>query len=275
MNNEINKILSYLKKNRGFDFSGNRPDVIKRRITNRLTDTKCTDYEQYLSYLQNNPKELDFLIDVLTINVSRFFRNTLTFEYIADILLHDIIAQKSVANDTTLRIWSAGCATGEEPYSVAILINELIKKEKLNIKLNIFATDIDKKSLKNAKAGNYHFESIKDIKYHILKKYFTIKDECYFLNPEIKDLVSFYAYDMLDKKTYVPAESVFGDFDLVFCRNLLIYFQNDYQNLIFEKLYRSLAKKGHLILGEAEVPLIKYQRSLIRKNEYCNIYQKI
>ncbi|MCP4761689.1 MAG: protein-glutamate O-methyltransferase CheR [archaeon] len=271
----MNKILGYLKTNQGFDFSGNRPDMIKRRITNRLTDTKCIDYKQYLSYLQNNSKELDYLIDALTINVSRFFRNTLTFEYIADILLHDIITQKSVTSDTTLRIWSAGCATGEEPYSIAILINELMKKENLNIKLNIFATDIDKTSLTNAKKGNYPFESVKGIKYHLLKKYFTIKEECYSLNSEIKDLVRFYTYDMLDKKTYVPEKSVFGDFDLVLCRNLLIYFQNDYQKIIFDKLYRALSKKGHLILGEAETPLIKYQKSLIKKNEYCNIYQKI
>ncbi len=273
MNKELEKILGYLNAERGFDFSGNRPAMIERRINKRLTATQSADFHDYLNYLKTHSQELDSLIDVLTINVSRFFRNTLTFEYIADMVLPAIVSQKKGNFDHSLRIWSAGCSTGEEPYSIAILINELIKKEKFNLNLNIFATDIDKGALKKAQAGIYPFDSIKGIKYSLWKKYFTIDDESYLLNPEIKQLVNFSVYDMLAKKTYVPPESVFGNFDLVLCRNVLIYFQTEHQHIIFDKLYRSLAKNGRLVLGEAEVPLIKYQKYFVKENECCHIYR--
>lgn len=273
MNKELEKILGYLNEKRSFDFSGNRPAMIGRRIKKRLTATQSANFHDYLNYLKIHPRELDSLIDVLTINVSRFFRNTLTFEYIAGRVLPAIIWQKTETLDHSLRVWSAGCSTGEEPYSVAILINELIKKEELNLNLNIFATDIDEGALKKAQAGVYPFESIKSIKYRLLKKYFTIDDESYTLNSEIKELVSFSFYDMLDKKTYVPPESVFGNFDLVLCRNVLIYFQTEYQDIIFDKLHRSLSKNGYLVLGEAEAPIIKYQRYFVKENECCHIYR--
>ncbi len=273
MNSELQKILGYLKQKRGFDFSGNRPAMIERRISKRLAATQSTNYPDYLSFLKVHPRELDSLIDVLTINVSRFFRNTLTFEYMADRVLPAIVAQKAETFDTSLRVWSAGCSTGEEPYSVAILINELIEKEKLNLNLNIFATDIDAGALQKARAGVYPFESIKGIKYRLLKKYFSIDDESYLLSPEIKALVTFLVYDMLDKKTQVPPQSVFGNFDLVLCRNVLIYFQTECQETIFDKLHRSLAKNGYLVLGEAENPLIKYQRYFIKANECCHVYR--
>jgi len=274
MNPEIEIILSYLTEKRGVDFSGNRPALIERRINTRLTATKTVDFHDYRDYLTTHPKELDSLIDVLTITVSRFFRNTLTFEYIADRVLPAIIHQEAKTLDPSLRVWSAGCSTGEEPYSIAILINELMRKEHVPLHLNIFATDIDKKALKKAQAGVYPFENIKGIKYHLLKKYFTITNDAYSLNAEIKELISFYVYDMLDKKTYVPSESVFGNFDLVLCRNVLIYFQTEYQDLIFKKLYRSLSKQGYLVLGEAETLPPKYRRYFKKENDYCRVYRK-
>ncbi len=270
---EIEEILGYLNEKRGFDFSGNRPAMIERRIGNRLSAVSRTDFYAYQGYLEKHPEELDNLINVLTINVSRFFRNTLTFEYIADIVLPAIISQKTKNSDFSLRVWSAGCSTGEEPYSIAILINELMKNEEVKFDLNIFATDIDEVAIKKARTGVYPLESIKDIKYRLLKKYFTMDDEYCALHPEIKELVSFSVYDMLDKKTYVPPESVFGNFDIVLCRNVLIYFQAEHQDMIFSKLYRSLSKDGYLVLGEAEIPLTKYQRYFVKENECCHIYR--
>lgn len=274
MNRELEKILSYLHEKRGVDFSGNRSSMIERRISKRLAATKSANLHDYLAYLEKHPQELDHLIAALTINVSRFFRNPLTFEYIAGRVLPAIVMQKTEARDHSLRVWSAGCSQGEEPYSVAILIHELMEKEKLELDLNIFATDIDEGALKKARDGVYSFESIQEIKYGLLKKYFTIDDEIYTLNPAIKNLVNFSVYDMMDKKTYVPPESVFGDFDLVLCRNLLIYFQAEYQEIIFDKLCRSLSGNGCLVLGEAEMPPLKYQRYFQKENDYCRVYRK-
>jgi len=274
MNNDLKRILNYLNEQRSFDFSGYRTSMVERRIKQRFLSIKCASDNDYLNYLHENPDELDNLIDVLTINVSRFFRDTLMFEYFADRILPAVIHQKKEAGDRTLRIWSSGCAMGEEPYSIAILVKEFFKKDALDININLFATDIDDKILKKAQKAAFPFESIKNVKYRLLKKYFVSKGKLFHLIPEIRNLVSFSAYDLLDKKSYAPPESIFGSFDMVLCRNVLIYFDTEYQDRIFDKLYRSLAKKGYLVLGEAEIPSMKFQGRFRQVNECCHIYQK-
>lgn len=144
---DLKNILSFLRENRGFDFSGYRTSMLNRRIQKRISATKSADINKYEEYLKQNNSELDKLIDVLTINVSRFFRATFAFEYFADHLLPKLISGKKFSNDHSLRVWSAGCAAGEEPYSIAILIKEIVEKEKLKLCTTIIATDIDKKIL--------------------------------------------------------------------------------------------------------------------------------
>jgi len=248
--------------------------MIERRVRQRLAALRCESYNEYLRLIQENDAELDSLIDVLTINVSRFFRNTLTFEYLTDRVLPAIAQQKASADDHSLRIWSTACSTGEEPYSVAIIVREFLRIEKLDLALNIFATDIDDNALKSAKKGVYRLESVENIKYRLLRRYFTADGELFKLGPEIKDLVMFTHYDMLDERRYVPSESVFGNFDIVLCRNLLIYFDTTHQERIFGKLHHALADDGCLILGEAEAPTGKYQKRFRRINNCCHIYRK-
>jgi chemotaxis protein methyltransferase CheR len=272
---DLNLILNYLNENRGFDFSGYRPTMLERRAGQRFSSTKCETVQEYLHYLKENPDELDNLIDVLTINVSSFFRDTLSFEYIADKILPAIVHKKKETGDRSLRIWSSGCAMGEEPYSIAIMIHEFLEKEGLDFTVNIFATDIDKKVLKKAQKATYRSESIHNVKYRLLKKYFTSQGERFQLIPSIRDKVSFSVYDILAKTGYAPPESVFGDFDIVCCRNLLIYFDAEHQDLIFDKLYRSLSKHGYLVLGEVEAPSAKHMRCFKKVSECCHIYQEI
>lgn len=273
MREETLQILSCLHKKRGFDFSGYRVSVLQRRISRRFNATRTHDLAQYFNYLQHNPSEFDELIDSLTINVSSFFRNPLTFEYLGEIVLPVIIAD-CLKNNRPLRIWSAGCAAGEEPFSIAILVADMIKDEEKELKLNIFATDIDKKSLKKTKVAEYPFDSVKHIKCGLLKEYFNEKNDTFKLAPKIKDMVDFSFYDLLDKKSYAPAESVFADFDIVLCRNVLIYFDHVRQRTIFDKLYRAVASGGYLVLGEAEVPAKGYKSHLRRINEAGHIYRK-
>jgi len=273
--NELRQILNYLNKKRSFDAFGFRIAMLERRVRLRLVSTNCKNYTDYFLYLQNNSAELDHLINTLTINVSRFFRNTLTFEYIADQILPDMVHQKTKTKDQFLRIWSAGCAMGEEPYSVAILINELLKKKPNKLMVNIFATDIDAKILTKAQEATYQFESIGNVKYRLLKKYFSLQEESFQLTPEIRDRVSFSFYDMLDKNSYAPPESIFGAFDMVFCRNVLIYFDIEHQELIYEKLYRALAENGYLILGKSEIPTLKYKKHFKKVVNRRHIYQKV
>lgn len=272
---ELEIVLKYLNEKRGFDFSGYRASMIERRAEKRLLALKCKNYDEYLHFIREHTDELDNLIDVLTINVSRFFRDPLSFEYIAKKILPVIVHENKKSADRCLRIWSTGCSMGEEPYTIAILINEIFEKEDFKLNLNIFATDIDSKALKKAKEAIYSFESIKDIKYRFLTKYFKTQGELFRLIPEIRDVVTFVFYNILEKKSYAPPESIYGNFDMVFCRNVLIYFNPEYQDLIFDKLYRALAKHGYLVLGEAEKPSIKLQMHFKKVTECCHIYQKM
>ncbi|SDU36150.1 CheR family methyltransferase [Desulfobacula phenolica] len=274
MRHEFESILCYLNKTHGFDFSANRYSSLERKINNRTAFLKIMDAQSYIRYVEAHPEELITLIDLLTINVSRFFRNTLTFELIAKKMLPAMIAEKIKTNDPCLRVWSAGCAEGEEPYSIAILINEIMEKEKNEFDINIFATDINKKILQKAREGIYHFDQIKDIKHGLLCKYFTIKDDTYILSPKIKKMVDFSFYNVIDPKTYVPPESVFGNFDLVLCRNLLIYFKAKRQSIIFDKLIRSLSQKGCLVLGKAEKLPVKFKKYFSKENNYGHIHLK-
>ncbi|MCK4663263.1 MAG: protein-glutamate O-methyltransferase CheR [Bacteroidales bacterium] len=274
MKNEIKNLLNLVKEQRAFDFTGYHLTMLERRIEKRVYATYNKNFDDYFEYLNSHPVEIDSLIDVLTINVSRFFRNSLSFEYISKIIIPRIILKKIQTNDNCLRIWSAGCSFGEEPYSMSIIINEFLKKEKISLNLNIFATDIDKNALKTASTGKYGSESIKNVKYAIVDKYFTKKDDLFKISPEIKKMVQFSFFDLLDKNHFVPPESIFGDFDIVLCRNVLIYFNLEYQELIFNKLYKSMNKDSYLILGEAEVLVEAFKNKFLRESRVVKIYRK-
>jgi chemotaxis protein methyltransferase CheR len=284
VNTIIKEILYCLRAQRGLDFSGYRLTMIERRVAQRALRLGCGDLSSYLGYLSEHPDELDNLADFLTINVSRFFRNPLTFEYLASKILPPLIHEKKQQGDLTLRVWSAGCSFGEEAYSIAILIHEILKREDLRLDVRIFATDIDQGALKKAGAAVYTCKSVRDVKFGLLKRYFVpaetehkgagTEKESFQLVPEIRNVVSLSAYDILTPHTFAPPESVFGSFDMVLCRNLLIYFNLECQDAIMEKLFRTLRPAGYLILGEAEAPSPAYRKSFNRVDGCCHVYQK-
>ena len=267
-------ILQLLMATRGFDFSGYHPAMLERRIGQRLPKVLCRDFEEYHSFLRETPGEIDQLIDIVTINVSSFFRNTLTFELLAEKILPAIVQEKVRNGLNSLRIWSAGCAMGEEPYSLAILLDELLEKEAVAMHVHIFATDIDTRILAAAAEAVFQEEQLAEVKYRLHGKYFTREGGGLRLLTRIREKVNFSFYDMLDKKHRVPPASIFGNFDLILCRNLLIYFNAPYQETIFAKLYHALAENGYLVLGEVEAPNRQYQRYFGRMFDYSSIYRK-
>ncbi len=272
----LKKILADLEKNRGFDFSGATTGMIERRVNRRMTGTGTGNYGEYFDYLQSEPGEYDRLIDVLTINVSRFFRDALCFEYLSKIIIPPLIEQKLKKNDHELRIWSAGCATGEEAYTMAIIMTDLLDRTKDPVNISIFATDINEKSLQAARKGTYNAAALEEIKFGLLGKYFVYHpDKKYSLIPRIKDSVYFSSYDLLDRKTGVPRDSLFGGFDIVLCRNVLIYYEKEIQEIIFKKLLRSLNPGGILVLGEAEMPDNSVAPAFSNASRYCKIFKKI
>ncbi len=272
--NYISDILKYLYEKRGYDFSGNNDSMINRRINHRIVCTRSKSLKSYFELLTTDDNEADNLIDVLTINVSQFYRDSFCFEHISSVLLPELISEKEKTNDYSLRIWSAGCASGEEPYSMAILVNELIEKKSFPFDVKIFATDIDKKVLTKAIKGVYNFESVRDLKFGFIKKYFDIDKNDYIICNEIKKMVTFSFFDLLDKKSQVPPSSIFGNFDIILCRNVLIYFNIEHQSLIFSKLLAGAKHNGYIILGEAELPTDNVKNMLKKVTGHCKIYLK-
>lgn len=271
----LTKILNLIRESRNLDFSGYDASMIDSRIKNRSHLVACRDTEAYFHYLRAHPDEMDRLLNAFMIHVSRFFRNPLTFEYLSEIILPRIVLDKREDTDGFLRIWSAGCAMGEEPYSMAILINECLKKEKMGLDCHIFATDIDRKLLQKAEKAIYPAESVENVKYRLLKDYFAFQKDRFSLIPEIRRMVSFSPYNILDTKSFAPPDSIFGGFDLVLCRNVLIYFNIENQDLIFEKLHRSLNPGGYLVLGRAEMPVGKYNKYFRAEAEHTRTYRKV
>jgi len=269
------KIFSLIKDLSGYNFSGYKYSIFEKCLRKRISATKCKNIDLYLEYIEKNIEEINLLRNALIINVTSFFRDSLTFEFIASVILPGLVNRKIVTQNFSIRVWSAGCSTGEEAYSIAILIDHLISKNYSDFKIDIFGTDIDEISLKRAINACYPYDKMKNIKLELLHKYFVQENEFYKLKKEIISIVNFSVYDMLDPRNYVPPESIYGNFDIVFCKNVLIYYQKKYQNIIFKKLYRSIANNGFLILDKSESPGPDYNNKFIKINRFCNIYEKI
>lgn len=275
MDNIYLKILTYLKTERNFEYNAYHFTMLERRIKNRITQTTAKSPDDYLQYLKNTPDELDKLIDNFMINVSHFFRDPLCFEFVAKCILPNIIDAKIKEKENTLRIWSAGCSKGEEAYSIAIMLKEYIEREKIKLNIDLFATDFDAGAINTANRGIYAAESMKEVKLGFVDKYFTATDGKYTVNPGLKTMIRFSVYDLLDKHSYAPSESIFGDFDLVLCRNVLIYFNQEFQEIIFSKLLKSMKPKGILMLGETEAPISQFKEKFVQKSKFCKIYEKM
>ncbi len=237
---------------RGIDLSGYRRSMLQRRLDARMARLRCDDGAAYLARLRTDPAECGCLINTIAINVSSFFRNPIVWEILAQSVLPKIIERKRQSRNSNIRAWSAGCAAGEEAFSAAILIHRALKGALADWQPHIFATDIDTKSLETAAEGIYSRECLEDTKLGILNDHFTAVDHGYQIRPFLHKMVWFSRDDLTSQKGFAPKDSIFGGFDLVFCRNVLIYFSRDLQHRVLDNLVRSLDKDGYLILGESE-----------------------
>jgi len=204
----------------------------------------------YPLYLQENGDEAERLMASFQITYSQFFRNSLTFAVLEQLVLPQLLSRKPENGE--LRVWSAGCSTGQEAYSIAILIEELIRTAKKPMRFRIFATDLSREAVSIAKAGIYNEDEVSNIRMKHLKSYFMKRGEAYGVIPGLKDKIDFSEYDLLDSHSSNPPDSIFGDFDIIFCCNLLFYYKTAVRRSIVGKLKRSLAEGGFLITGEAE-----------------------
>jgi len=262
---DIKKINDQVHDKTGFNLSYFKPTFLSRRINVRMNVLHITTGSEYANLLQNEPDEINSLYDSLSINVTKFYRNKHIWKSFSSNVIPKLL--NSLKTNNTIRIWSAGCATGEEPYSLAIMFSEVLKNT--NYKIKIIATDINFQLLQDAKKGVYSFNTLQNLDPNLINSYFTKEGKHqYKVNKKIKDLVSFHLGDIV---TY-PLSFL----DVIFCRNLLIYYSKDSQNLILKKFHQVLKENKFLVLGMDESMLgHKIANSFLPIFPRERIYQKL
>ena len=241
----LKKICILLHAKTGYDFSQYKTSTIYRRTERRMVVRKLSDLNDYLKLLHRNPVEVQDLFQDLLIGVTHFFRDPEAFTVLEEQVIPKIFAEKPVGS--TVRAWVAGCSTGEEAYSVAILLQEHMEKLKKNYKIQVFATDIDPRALASARLGIYPSNITGDLTQERLAKCFTLEPDgnSYRIHGAIRDMLVFSAQDLIK-------DPPFSRLDLICCRNLLIYISAALQKKIIPLFHHSLSAKGWLFLGSSE-----------------------
>ena len=236
----LTRITLVLRDYTGIDFSYYKENTIIRRLERRITINRLSNLGSYIGFLQESDKEKDNLYRELLIGVTSFFRDMDAFKTLTEKVLPHLSYEKK-----TLRIWSIACSTGEEVYSLAILLTDYMEANGINCELKIFATDIDKYALETAGAGYYSDSLVADVNPALLKKYFDKREGGYQISEKIRKKIVFAQHNIIK-------DPPFSRLDLVVCRNLFIYLKPDMQQRILSKLYFSLQEKGYLFMGSSE-----------------------
>jgi two-component system CheB/CheR fusion protein len=237
-------ILEHLRQMRGFDFTAYKRASLMRRVLKRMHTVEVETYEAYLDYLQVHQEEFQALFNTILINVTSFFRDREVWDYLADEVLPGVLADRPAS--APIRVWSAGCASGEEAYSVAMLLAERIGLEQLAVEVKIYATDVDNDALTQARHATYHARQVADVPEGMLEKYFDANGATFSVNRELRRAVIFGAIDLIQD---APISRV----DLLLCRNTLMYFNSEAQARILSRFAFSLNPNGVLLLGRAEM----------------------
>jgi two-component system CheB/CheR fusion protein len=239
----LKKIFILLRDRTGNDFSLYKENTIHRRIERRMNVHQIENLRQYLRFVLANPHELDALFQELLIGVTSFFRDPQAFEVLEQKVLPSLVEGKP--ENATLRLWVAGCSTGEEAYSLAILFREYLTQRKLPLTVQIFASDLDSRAIEAARAGLYPIGIAGDIAPERLQRFFIKEESSYRVKKEIRDLVVFATHNIL-------TDAPFTKLDLLCCRNLLIYLEAKAQQKILPLFHYALKPNGILFLGSSE-----------------------
>ncbi len=243
---DIDMFINYIKKCKGIDLSSYRRSFLSRRLNVRLKSVGILSLKEYISFLKDNPEEFYKLLDNLSINVSEFFRDPEVFSQIYKECLPQLIKEKQIKKEKIIKCWSCGCSYGEEPYSLAILFNEYFRENKTSLSVIIWATDIDNEALEIAKKGEYSKQSLRNIDYKLIDRYFDVfSSERYRIKDEVKKMVTFKRHDFL---TDPPLKNM----DIIFFRNVRIYFSGPKSKEALSVIGDSLKEGGFLILGKVE-----------------------
>jgi chemotaxis protein methyltransferase CheR len=247
------------------DLSYYREHYIQRLINARMERLKLFSYRDYLDRLKHMPEEYNMLVYAIGTNVTEFFRDPDVFQLIKDSVLPDLLKR-----NRPLRIWSACCATGEEPYSIAMLIHEVLGSNVNRHDIRIFGTDVDSEALMKAQKGIYKGAAVEKLSNWMKAKYFVEnKEEQYIaIKSDIKAMVAFSQLELI-------SGNYLNNIQLLLCRNMLIYIRHNLQPKIFEKLSASLQKGAYLIIGKTETLPLSFSDSFEQLHSNARIYRRL
>ena len=243
---DLERLLQYLLENRGFDFSGYKRTTLHRRLAKRMSQVRVADYKAYLEYLQLHQEEFAALFNTILINVTGYFRDAPAWDYLQRDILPRIIAGKEKYEP--IRVWSAGVASGEEAYSVAMLLSEALGASEYRDRTKIYATDVDEDALTQARQGRAEEKDLEEVPEELREKYFEREGDRYLLRSDLRRSIIFGRHDLVQ-------DAPISRIDLLICRNTLMYFESEAQAKILARLHYALNENGYLFLGKAEMLL--------------------
>lgn len=266
-------LQQHLIREHHIDISGFSESFISKTFADRMKAMDCS-IPDYLEKLYKNENELLILQESLNITYTDFFRSPLSYAILEQVVFPNIIALKSMSGNPEIRVWAAGCSTGQEPYSVGIILEDLFHKQTGSFKWRIFGTDISEKELDIAIKGEFPESLVSNIKVKHLNNYFTRNGNVYSINNEIREHVTFSFHDLLDNGSIAPSQSIFGDFDVILCCNVLLYFNGDSQKLIIDKLFKALNDRGFIVVGDEETSILKLSNRFAPVFPQSSVYYK-
>ncbi|MTJ14054.1 PAS domain S-box protein [Anabaena sp. UHCC 0187] len=241
---DFENLLQYLKINRGFDFTGYKRSTLMRRVIKEMETLNIDTFANYQDYLEVHPDEFKDLFNTILINVTAFFRDSSAWEYLAKEVIPNIIKNKQ--KDEMIRVWSAGCASGQEAYTLSMLIAEILGIEEFRRRVKIYATDVDEEALIQARQASYSAKNINEVPLKLRDKYFDLVNKNYVFRQDLRRCVIFGRHDLLQ-------DAPISRLDLLVCRNTLMYFNSETQGKIINRFHFALNDHGYLFLGKAEM----------------------
>lgn len=271
---DIRPVLAVIRETTGIDFTQYRDTTLRRRINRRMAACGCFDIESYLSYICSRAEEIEKLVADLTIKYSEFFRDSHVFDAVRDRVLPSIISDITSKREDAA-VWSAGCATGEEAYSLAALVRHAADSGQCPVNFKIIGTDVDPLAIQSAQAAVYVKDFLPQPLDNEMAAYFIDDGKRLRPSPEVKELVSFYRHDLTDPLAAEHMGAIYPDrFDLIFCRNVLIYLLKDAQARLVKLCCDLLRPDGFLVIGTKESLPRSLETDLVVLDKGSGIYRK-
>jgi two-component system CheB/CheR fusion protein len=246
---EFTSLIRHIQESRGVDFRGYKKSSLRRRVTRRMEEVGSETFADYHALLEADPHEFNELLNTVLINVTSFFRDADAWAALREKVVPDIVA-RSRQNRQQIRIWSTGCASGEEPFSVAMAFAEALGRDDFADLVKVYATDLDEDALRTARHATYDARDVESVPPELLERYFEQVGNQYVIQRELRKCVIFGRHNVVH-------DAPISRIDLLICRNLLIYLEADTQEQVLPRLHYALADGGHMFLGKAETQLAR------------------